>query len=960
MVKSYLRYEHEKTFGVVSSITSNPVWTTAATAQDSTVSTRSTSAGAAVVPANEEVLVWDIKKGDLLARWKEDNCKAEVTVIAQSKLDTDLFAVGYADGSIRLWDNKTAQVVISFNGHRSAVSALAFDRSGTKLASGGRDAAIIVWDLITETGLYRLKGHKDQITSLSFLSGQTEMEGEDDQMVDVVPQDEDGWLISTAKDTFIKLWELSTQHCMETHVAHHGECWALALSPDEKGCITSGNDGELKVWAIDSRGLATGAKTGDSNCLLDRGYLHRASKDRGVTVSFHPNSQYIATHGTDKNVEIWRIRSEDEIKRGIKRKRKRKAEKAKAEGIEPAPEPAVDDLSTATVEDIFVSYVVLRMGGKVRGIDWAASSKPGKSDSLHLLASLTNNSLEYYDIPKPPSGKEKKTKTPETPDYKKVHTVELAGHRSAVRSLALSSDDRMLASASSDSLKIWNVKTSTCIRTFECGYALCCSFLPGDKIVVVGTKTGEIELFDVASSVMIETIRAHEGAIWALQVHPDGKSLVTASADKSAKFWNFEVVQEEIPGTKRTMPRLKLVHKRTLKVSDDILSVRYTPDGKHIAVSLLDNTVKVFFTDTLKQLHNLYGHKLPVLNMDISSDSKLIATCSADKNVKIWGLDFGDCHKSFFAHQDSIMQVAFEREGHNFFSASKDKLIKYWDGDKFENIQKMEGHHGEIWAMVVGRTKEFVVSASQDKSIRVWEQSDDQIFLEEEREKELEELYETTLTASLDPNANGGDDNVESTSAGKQTVETLMAGERIMESLDMGVIDLNNLEEYRIAKQHRPTMLPPPRNPVYVALGGISAEKHLSTVITRIKASHLQDALLVLPFEKVEKLLRFLDIWAKNEWHIPLTSKILFFILRTHHKQLVASKTMRPMLDSVRQNLRRALERQKDEMGYNLAATKFLLKGVREAAQKEFEEETSWEGIVGGGSGKKREFANLS
>jgi WD40 repeat protein len=78
----------------------------------------------------------------------------------------------------------------------------------------------------------------------------------------------------------------------------------------------------------------------------------------------------------------------------------------------------------------------------------------------------------------------------------------------------------------------------------------------------------------------------------------------------------------------------------------------------------------------------LYGHKLPVLSMDISDDSKLIVTCSADKNVKIWGLDFGDCHKSIFAHEESIMQVAFERESHYFWTVSKDKLVKYWDGDK--------------------------------------------------------------------------------------------------------------------------------------------------------------------------------------------------------------------------------------------------------------------------------------
>lgn len=420
--------------------------------------------------------MWNIKAGELLSRWKDDNCKAEVTIIAQSKADQDIFAVGYSDGSIRVWDCKTAQLVMRFNGHRSAVTTLAFDGPGTRLASGGKDAQIIVWDLISEVGLYRLKGHKDQITGVEFLRESNTLDVENEKMHD----GEDCYLLSTGKDTLIKLWELSTQHCMETHVAHNGECWGMALSPDQRGCLTIGNDGEIKVWVINSREFTPSVTSSDTHCLLERGYLYRANKDRGAGIAFHPTSNFIATHGTDKSVEIWRIKTEDEIKRALKRKRKRLAEKKKVSNGEEAAVTSVDDISSATVEDIFVSYVVVRTGGKVREIDWA--SKPGKSNSVQLLVSLSNNSLELYDIPIPSSSKDNK-KAPEVSDYKKLHSIELAGHRSDVRALALSSDDRMLASASSDSLKVWNVKTSTCIRTFNSGYSLCCSFLPGDKIV---------------------------------------------------------------------------------------------------------------------------------------------------------------------------------------------------------------------------------------------------------------------------------------------------------------------------------------------------------------------------------------------------------------------------------------------------------------------------------------------
>ena len=957
---NYLRkYEHSKTFGLITSSTANVVWV-----EDDHLSgtSRNTGAGRAVTAANEDVLCWDIKKGELLSRWRETGCKAQVTRIAQSKTDRDVFAVGYDDGCIRIWDSKIATVIVSFNGHRSAITALSYDNSGVRLASGAKDTDVIIWDLVTEVGLFKLRGHKDQITGLEFLQPDVRPEVDGDLPGEASTTAanfgmSDGFLITTGKDSLIKLWDIASQHCVETHIAQtNGECWALCLSPDGGGCITAGNDGEIKVWSVDVAGLYdfTQQLNGflERQFLKDRGVLHRQGKDKTLEIRFHPTQDYFSVHGSEKAVEVWRIRSEDEVRKSLARKRKRRREKLAAIAGAAAHKDAVDDdqvgekaedISSADISDVFVQYVIVRTSGRVASTDWTTNRS---SKHIELLISTTNNQLELYKL----STKErsKHAKSDELPDYTRTSTVDQPGHRADIRALALSSDDRMLASASNGGLKIWNIRTRNCIRTFECGYALCCSFLPGDKIVVVGTKSGELELFDVASAAMLDTVKAHEGAIWALQVHPDGRSVVSGSADKSAKFWNFEVVQEEIPGTKRTSPRLKLVQTRTLKVSDDILSLKFSPDSRLLAVALLDNTVKVFFNDTLKLFLNLYGHKLPVLNMDISFDSKLIVTCSADKNVRLWGLDFGDCHKAFFAHQDSILQVAFvphnqDGNGHHFFSSSKDRMIKCWDGDKFEQIQRLDGHHGEIWALAVSRTGDFIVSASHDKSIRVWEQTDEQIFLEEEKEKELEELYENTLATSLEREPEEGGENNEVAAAGKQTVETLMAGEKIIEALEIGIADHEMMKEWTAAKVTQPKLAPPARNPLFLALGGISAETHVMNVLQRIKAAALQDALLVLPFSAIPMLFTFLNLFASRSMNVPLTCRILFFMLKTHHRQIVASKTMRLMLDNIRGNLRQALKRQKDEMGYNLAALRVVRSQVQEKGVKNYIDEDTWD-----------------
>ena len=796
-----------------------------------------------------------------------------------------------------------------------------------QLVSGSKDTDIIVWDLIGEVGMFKLRGHKDQITGIHFLNpayASSQLNGDQDmpQRTDEGSHQQGMYIVSVGKDALLKLWDLAGRHCIETHVAQsNGQCWALGVSADQSGVITAGNEGELRIWSVNISGLCGLAKQVASNnktqYLRERGSLYRQVKDRTTGVAFHPGGSYIAAHGTDRLVQIWRVRSEGEIQKKLTRKRKRRREKSGELEEDPRLESSIiptEDISSAGIDDLLAPHVDIRTSGRVRSICWA---HPGSRKAVQLLIAQSNNQLELFSAPV--RAKDKAASMDDVIEASCTSAIELPGHRTDIRALAVSSDDRMLASASQGTLKVWNLRTYSCIRTLDCGYALCSAFLPGDKVVVVGNRHGELELFNISSSTLIETIKAHDEKIWSIHVHPDGKSLVTASEDKSVKFFKFEVIQEEIPGTERTAPKFKLVHTRTLKVNDAILSIRYSPDARLIALALLDNTVKVFFSDSLKLWLNLYGHKLPVLSLDISYDSKLIVTCSADKNVRLWGLDFGDCHKAFFAHQDSITQVGFvpknvDGNGHHFFSASKDRAIKYWDGDKFEQIQKLGGHHGEIWAMVISHSGEFLVTAGHDKSIRVWSQTDEPIFLEEEREKEMEDLYESTLATNLEQEEGAYYEKPEATGAGKQTTETLMAGEKIAEALELGLEDLQIMKEYEQARAVQPKIAPPDRHPIFLAHNNVPAERHLLNTVQKIQAAALKDALLVLTFNQVCAFFTFVRIWAEKHWNIALTAnvstfpsshmprnlannasdtpvtKVFLFLLKTHWKQIVASK----------------------------------------------------------------------
>ncbi|XP_041346657.1 LOW QUALITY PROTEIN: WD repeat-containing protein 3 homolog, partial [Gigantopelta aegis] len=299
-----------------------------------------------------------------------------------------------------------------------------------------------------------------------------------------------------------------------------------------------------------------------------------------------------------------------------------------------------------------------------------------------LLLSLHTNMLELHTI----------NLTLSTSTI--THSISLPGHRSDIRTVSISSDGDLIASGSSDMIKLWNCSNFQCIHTLLSNhYVVSSTFVPGNRHLLVGTKSGEVLLYEVTSGSLLETFQAHTGSVWAVGVAPDRQGFATGSADHDVKFWEFELTTNDNYFLIRK--RLTAAHVKTLKMSEDVLGLKYSPNQKVLALSLLDSTVKIFFADTLKFFLSLYGHKLPVLSMDISRYT-LLVNGSADKNIRIWGLDFGDCHRSIFAHDDSIMAVQFVPDTHLFFTASKDRTLKCWDADNFEHVQTLEEREAEF------------------------------------------------------------------------------------------------------------------------------------------------------------------------------------------------------------------------------------------------------------------------
>ena len=162
-----------------------------------------------------------------------------------------------------------------------------------------------------------------------------------------------------------------------------------------------------------------------------------------------------------------------------------------------------------------------------------------------------------------------------------------------------------------------------------------------------------------------------------------------------------------------------------------------------------------------------------------------------------------------------------------------------------------------------------MVTGSHDKSIRIWEKTEEPLFLEEERERELEAMYDATAVEDASKPDELADGDIEVEAVQKQTTETLMAGEKIMEALDLADAEREAQRQYeeeksKLSAAAAPDLPAPSRSAELVARGDVSGEEHVYKTLKGVPAAAMEDALLVLPFRQVVSLLTYLDEWARQ------------------------------------------------------------------------------------------------
>ncbi|WP_437932698.1 nSTAND1 domain-containing NTPase [Sorangium sp. So ce291] len=185
---------------------------------------------------------------------------------------------------------------------------------------------------------------------------------------------------------------------------------------------------------------------------------------------------------------------------------------------------------------------------------------------------------------------------------------------------------------------------------------------------------------------------------------PDGKRIVTASRDNTARVWNADGTGE---------PLVLRGHENL------VISVAFSPDGKRILTASFDNTARVWNADGTGEPLVLRGHKGAVLSAAFSPDGKRIVTACDDGAVRVWNADGEGEPLVLRNRKGAVMSAAFSPDGKRIVIASFDDTTPVWNADGTGKPLVLRAHDGPFASAEFSPDGKRIVTASFDRTARV-------------------------------------------------------------------------------------------------------------------------------------------------------------------------------------------------------------------------------------------------
>ena len=105
--------------------------------------------------------------------------------------------------------------------------------------------------------------------------------------------------------------------------------------------------------------------------------------------------------------------------------------------------------------------------------------------------------------------------------------------------------------------------------------------------------------------------------------------------------------------------------------TDIVISASFSPDGKRVVTASADKTARVWDADTGKPVGEPMTHGEAVVSASFSPDGKRVVTASEDKTARVWDADTGKPVGEPMTHGEAVVSASFSPDGKRVVTASE-------------------------------------------------------------------------------------------------------------------------------------------------------------------------------------------------------------------------------------------------------------------------------------------------